>query len=307
MDSFRKEYATEALISKGPKERDSSLAHTMLSRLAVYVVLLAWILLALYMYAVISEEGSNRAVFGYFLSTEGSGIKFRALVLLAPFALTLIGYLIEERSRLFRKTLVSEVELRRLFEETIIAFANALDAKSPWTMGHSERVANYAVAIADRMGVGADEKQMLWIGSLLHDIGKIGTYDAILDKAAPLTEQEWQLIKMHPGKGADILGPIEHLRPVIPIIRHHHERLDGKGYPDMLKANEIPLLARILCLADSFDAMVAERPYKQAMKREDAIRHIKDKAGTQFDPEIVDVFLEVLGETSERPVYTAAA
>jgi putative nucleotidyltransferase with HDIG domain len=169
-------------------------------------------------------------------------------------------------------------------------------------MGHSERVTTYALAIAEHMGIDRQQRDMLKIGSLLHDIGKIGTYDTILDKAAPLTPDEWRLIKLHPRKGADILAPIKPLHPVIPIIRHHHERVDGKGYPDMLKGDEIPLLARILCVADSFDAMVAERPYKAALRKEDAIEQIKSKTGTQFDASVVETFLDVIPRIYRPPV-----
>lgn len=271
-----------------------SLTYSVLSRVAVYVVLLAWIVLGLYIYAVVQEGVFGTSIFPFFLSTEYGGIKFRALILFAPLTLTIIGYLIEERAKLIRREFEAENELRSLFDQIIVAFANALDAKSPWTMGHSERVTSYALAIAEHMGINRQEREMLKIASLLHDIGKIGTYDSILDKAAPLTAEEWRLIKAHPRKGADILAPIGHLQPVIPIIRHHHERVDGTGYPDMLKGDQIPLLARILCIADSFDAMVAERPYKPALKREDAIEEIRKKTGTQFDASVVKAFMEVV-------------
>jgi putative nucleotidyltransferase with HDIG domain len=208
--------------------------------------------------------------------------------------LTVIGYLIDERSKLIQKTVLAEREVR---SELVIAFANAIDAKSPWTMGHSERVASYALALAKEMRVDEHDLAMLKIGSLLHDIGKIGTYDVILEKVDPLTEEEWNLIKMHPVKGAAILKPIVQLQEVMPIIRHHHERIDGKGYPDGLQGEEIPLLAKILCLADSYDAMTAERPYKRAMSKKDAISHIRLKAGTQFDPKIAEIFLRVLGNS----------
>lgn len=268
--------------------------HEILSRLAIYTVILAWIILGLYIYAIPKDEGLTPKVIKYFLSIEQSGIKFRALILLAPLALTIISYLINERAKFFKKTALAEKELRSLVDELIIAFANAIDAKSPWTRGHSERVTSYALSIAKEMGVGENECETLKIASLLHDIGKLGTYDVILDKAGPLTQEEWQLVKMHPEKGADILKPIKHLQEIIPIIKHHHERIDGKGYPDGLKDKEIPLLAKILCLADSFDAMTAERPYKLAHSRKDAISEIKHAKGTQFDSDVVNAFLSII-------------
>lgn len=268
--------------------------HEILSRLAIYTVILAWIILGLYIYAIPKHEGLTPKVIKYFLSIEQSGIKFRALILLAPLVLTIISYLINERAKLFKKTILGEKKLRSLLDELIIAFANAIDAKSPWTRGHSERVTSYALSIAKEMGVGENEREILKIASLLHDIGKLGTYDVVLDKAGPLTQEEWQLVKMHPEKGADILKPIKHLQEIIPIIKHHHERIDGKGYPDGLKDKEIPLLAKILCLADSFDAMTAERPYKPARSREDAISEIKHAKGTQFDSDVVNAFLSII-------------
>lgn len=273
---------------------------TELSRLAVYPVALAWIILIMYIFMLTQGGSATSDIVRFFLSLEESGVRFRAFILLAPFLLTLIGYLINERAKLTVKTLSVESDLLTLFNELIVAFANAIDAKSPWTMGHSERVSSYALAIAEEMQIGGKDLDMLKIGSLLHDIGKLGTYDVILEKADPLTKEEWELIKKHPEKGATILQPIGQLQDVIPIIKCHHERIDGKGYPEGLKGGEIPLLARILCVADSFDAMIADRPYKRAMEFEEAIRHIKSNTGTQFDPEVVKAFLKIIGPRAKQ-------
>jgi len=266
----------------------------MMTRLAGYTVLLAWIILGITIFLFTQDEGVTLNLVKYFLSPEESGLRFRALILLAPLILTAISYLINERAKLYQSAIRAESELRELLDSLVVAFANALDAKSSWTMGHSQRVANYALAIAKELDVNHDEMEMLKIGSLLHDIGKLGTYDVILDKVDQLTKEEWELIKMHPAKGADILEPIKHLRPAIPIIKYHHERLDGKGYPEGLQGHAIPLPARILCVADSFDAMTADRPYKRALGREEALIHLRTKAGTQFDPDVVNAFLKVL-------------
>ena len=174
-----------------------------LSRLALYIVILAWIFLGLYLYSVTAREDSTARVIYYFLSTEQLGIKFRALILLAPFILTVVSYLINERAELLLKSLSAEMELSTLCDDLIVAFANAIDAKSHWTQGHSERVASYALLIAEEMGISESERRTLKIASLLHDIGKIGTYDIILDKPGPLTSEEWQLIKMHPDQGKE--------------------------------------------------------------------------------------------------------
>ena len=279
----------------------NSLASTVLSRLAVYTVLIAWIILGVSILLFTQEKGDTFRIVQFFLSTGDSGERFRALILMAPFSLTVISYLINERAKLFQKTLLAEGELRSLSKELVLAFANALDAKSPLTMGHSERVASFALAIAKEMQFNEYDMEMLKIGSLLHDIGKLGTYDVILEKTEPLTAKEWELIKMHPSKGAAILNPIGQLQQVIPIIKYHHEKFDGTGYPEGLKEKDIPLSARILCVADSFDAMITDRPYKRAMEREQAFAYVKQKAGTQFDPDVVKVFLKVFDASNGQP------
>ena len=265
-----------------------------LSRLALYIVILAWIFLGIYLYSVTAHEESTARVINYFLSTEQLGIKFRALILLAPFILTVVSYLINERADLLLKSLSAKMELKTLCDDLIVAFANAIDAKSHWTQGHSERVASYALLIAEKMGISESERRTLKIASLLHDIGKIGTYDIILDKPGPLTSEEWQLIKMHPDQGEKILRPIKQLQDVRPIIRYHHERVDGKGYPDGLRGDKLPLLAKILCIADSYDAMIADRPYKKGLDKETAFSEIRQKTGTQFDPDTVRAFFAVV-------------
>ncbi|MBI5026932.1 MAG: HD-GYP domain-containing protein, partial [Nitrospirae bacterium] len=166
--------------------------------------------------------------------------------------------------------------------------------KSPWTRGHSERVTEYALKIGRALGLSDGEMEKLRIAGLLHDIGKIGTYDGVLDKPGQLTDEEYEVVKRHPGKGADVLSPISQLGDIIPWIRGHHERYDGKGYPDGLKGEEIPLQARILSVADAYDSMTAERPYRKTPGREKAIEELKRYSGIQFDPEVVDIFLKVL-------------
>jgi putative nucleotidyltransferase with HDIG domain len=181
-------------------------------------------------------------------------------------------------------------ELKKLCESLVAAFINALDAKSPWTKGHSERVTSYAVAIAREMSLSWKDVETLRTAALLHDIGKIGTYEVILDKPESLSIEEIALVKMHPAKGEEILSPISQLKDILPIIRGHHEMIDGKGYPDGLKNNEIPLLSRIIAVADSFDSMVSERPYRQRVSIEDAFTELRRCSGTQFDPQVVDAF-----------------
>ena len=205
--------------------------------------------------------------------------------------------LIESRDAFFnmlRDLDFSYRELKKLHEGLIYSFVNAIDAKSPWTKGHSIRVTNYALAIAKEMGLKDKDIETLRTAALLHDIGKIGTYDIVLDKPEKLTAEEFDLVKMHPAKGEEILIPIKQLQNILPIIRSHHERMDGKGYPDGLKGDEIPLLARIICVADSFDSMTSERPYRPTPGKEYAISELKRYSGTQFDPEAAEAFLRVL-------------
>ncbi len=185
-------------------------------------------------------------------------------------------------------------ELKEIYQGLIISFVNALDAKSPWTKGHSVRVTDYALAIANEIGLSKQDSEVLNTAALLHDIGKIGTYDTVLDKPGRLNDEEFALVKMHPGRGAEILSPIRQFKPVLAIIRHHHERMDGKGYPDGLKGDGIPFFARILHVADSFDAMTADRPYRPAPGKEYAISEFKKYNGIQFDPDVVEAFLKVL-------------
>lgn len=189
---------------------------------------------------------------------------------------------------------VSYKGLKDLHESLIHSFVNAIDAKSPWTKGHSERVTSYSVAIATKLGLPEKDIEILRIAALLHDIGKIGTYDQILDKPGKLTDEEFALIRMHPVRGEEILRPISQFINLLPIIRHHHERLDGMGYPDRLKNDEIPFQAKIIAIADSYDSMTSDRPYRLAPPREYAISELKRCSGTQFDPQAVEAFLSVL-------------
>lgn len=184
-------------------------------------------------------------------------------------------------------------ELKDMFLGTITTLSSAIDAKSPWTAGHSKRVTRYALDIGKEMGLPAKDLKDLEMAGLLHDIGKLGTYQAILDKSYKLTEKETKVLRLHPAKGAEILFPIKQMREIIPAIRHHHEFYNGEGYPDGLKGEEIPLMARILCVADSVDAMSADRPYRKGKLMNVIIAELKHCSGTQFDPKVVNVFVKM--------------
>ncbi|MBI4685251.1 MAG: HD-GYP domain-containing protein [Nitrospirae bacterium] len=185
-------------------------------------------------------------------------------------------------------------DLQELFLNLVSAMVNSLDAKSPWTKGHSDRVATYAVQIAKELGFEEEDINDIHLAGLLHDIGKIGTYDYLLDKPAKLTEEEFAIVKKHPAQGAEILKDIKQLKNMLPMIRHHHERIDGKGYPDGIKGEEISLSAKIMHVADTFDAIMADRPYRPSPGLEYAISELNRCSGTQFDENVVQAFLKIL-------------
>jgi HD-GYP domain-containing protein (c-di-GMP phosphodiesterase class II) len=182
-------------------------------------------------------------------------------------------------------------ENRELFINSIRALAQAIDAKDPYTRGHSERVAAYAETIATEMNLPADEVEKVKLSGLLHDVGKIGVDDRIIRKPTALTEEEFELMKTHPVKGAAIMSAIPQLADVIPGMKYHHEKWQGGGYPFGLKGEEIPLQARIVTVADTFDAMTTTRPYQKAMEIQFVVDRIRQFAPSRFDPRIVEAFL----------------
>jgi putative nucleotidyltransferase with HDIG domain len=180
------------------------------------------------------------------------------------------------------------------YVNTIRSLVKAVDEKDHYTRYHSENVTKYAVAIAEELGLSQKEVQKIQRASQLHDIGKIGIPQRILNKPGSLTDEEWVEIRLHPSKGANILEPLKFLEGIIGIVKHHHERYDGGGYPDGLKGKQISLSARILAVADSYDAMLSERPYRKAMSKDKARNELKKESGKQFDPHVVEVFLKLL-------------
>ena len=185
-------------------------------------------------------------------------------------------------------------ELEDLFLKFIVVMVNSLDAKSPWTKGHSERVSIFAEQIATEILMDEEEIKNIKLAGLLHDIGKIATYDYLLDKPKGLTSEEFEIVKKHPVQGVSILKEINQLNEILPLIMYHHERMDGNGYPDKLRDSEIPLGARILHVADSFDSMTSDRPYRPAPGIEFALSELQKKSGTQFDKKVVEAFMVVL-------------
>lgn len=182
---------------------------------------------------------------------------------------------------------------------TIETLAQTLEAKDPYTRGHSERVKRLAEAIASKMNLDENFIEMLSRSALLHDIGKIGLLDEVLLKKERLTDEDWNEIKKHPTHAMNILKPLDFLSTEKDIILHHHERIDGNGYPDHLKGNDIPLGSRILAVADTFDAMNSNRPYRKQLSKEFILEELDKNKGKQHDPEIVDALFASLAESPE--------
>jgi HD-GYP domain-containing protein (c-di-GMP phosphodiesterase class II) len=196
---------------------------------------------------------------------------------------------------IMRVALRQIIEVREMFTQTIGALAQAVDARDTFTSGHSENVQLISVDIGRVMRLKDDEIQALEWGGLLHDIGKIGVPDSVLLKQDKLTRDERALMNRHPVIGANIIAHVGKLAPELPIIRHHHEWYNGSGYPDRLMGDEIPKLARVLHVADAFEAMTSARPYRmRPLSREQAIAELRKYAGVQFDPVIVDAFLHTV-------------
>jgi HD-GYP domain-containing protein (c-di-GMP phosphodiesterase class II) len=181
--------------------------------------------------------------------------------------------------------------LHTVFIETVSSLASAIDAKDPYTGGHTKRVAFFSQLIARYMGFSKDEVEKVKIAALLHDIGKIGIDDKVLKKQAPLVDEEWEHMKDHPDKGYRILAHLKQLKYATDGMRYHHERPDGNGYPFGLKGDEIPMIARIISVADTFDAMTSNRPYRKGLSYEIAFEEIVRHRGTQFDEKVVDAFI----------------
>jgi putative nucleotidyltransferase with HDIG domain len=213
-----------------------------------------------------------------------------------------VDTLTEAFNTMMRSVAAAEAETQHAYVGAIRALALALDARDPYTAGHSERVSAVSVAVGRQMRLDADELEILRLGALLHDIGKIGISDAVLRKPGPLTLEEFALIERHPGVGARILRSVHFLAPHLPIVELHHERPDGQGYPHRLRGDEIPLLARIVHVADAFDAMTSARAYRPARSGADALRELWRCAGSQFDAEVVQALAAAMPAIEIAPL-----
>lgn len=191
-------------------------------------------------------------------------------------------------------------KLESAYMETIEILRFTVEAKDAYTRGHSDRVSAYSVLIGEALGLPEEDLKTLKIGGLFHDIGKIGIPDSILLKTTKLDDEEYSEIKNHPAIGAHILSNATIFKDIIPIVKHHHERFDGRGYPGKLKGEEIPYFARIAAVADSFDAMTSKRSYRDSLPMDVVIEEIIKNSGTQFDPEIAKVFLDILANKPDE-------
>ena len=190
-----------------------------------------------------------------------------------------------EKSRLYQ-------ELRDTFFCAAEALADAIEKRDPYTGGHTKRVLQYSMTIGKYLDLKESELERLRLAAVLHDIGKIGIEDSILRKKDKLSPDEYEMVKKHPVWGAEIMGHIKQLKDVIPGMRYHHERMDGNGYPDHLHDNEIPIIAKIISVADTFDAITTERPYQESLSVNVAFKELRGSAGTQFDSRVVEAFLK---------------
>lgn len=201
----------------------------------------------------------------------------------------LLEELVEERTNKLRK---AYQYLRKSYKDSVKVLVEAIDAKDPYTRGHSDRVKRMSLKIAKKMGFSDEQLEIIEYGALLHDIGKIGIKDEILQKQGSLNNEEYRIIQDHPLIGVKIVEGVDFFKDKIPMIRNHHEHYDGSGYPDGLKGEAIPLGARIITVPDAFDAMTSLRPHRSIMALEDVIFELEKCKGKQFDPEIVEIFLK---------------
>ena len=225
--------------------------------------------------------------------------KFDQLLLLIESGIKSIKQMYEIK-RINEELAESNQKLEQAYLDMIQTLRYTVEAKDPYTRGHSDRVSEFSVLIGEKLGLSEEQIKILRIGGLFHDIGKIGIPDSILLKTDKLSDDEYSEIKNHPSIGAHILGAASIFKDIIPIVKHHHERFDGRGYPSGLQGEEIPFLARIAAVADTFDAMTSKRSYRDALD----IQYVKDEIqrckGTQFDPQIADAILDILENNFDK-------
>ena len=247
------------------------------------------------MYIPLGEDINNSSLeidYTFHRMLKSEPLFWAACVCLGVWLIAMLIFCITEAQYKKYKTIL-EHDLN-MISESIETFTGFIDAKDPYTNGHSNRVAQYTRLIAEEMGYEGEELDRVYYIALLHDCGKIGVPDNILGKPGRLTDEEFEIIKSHTTHGGEILSHFKSLTDVNLGARYHHERYDGKGYPEGLKGENIPLIARMICVADSYDAMNSNRVYRKKLSKEDIISEIEKNKGTQFDPKIADVFLKLI-------------
>lgn len=225
--------------------------------------------------------------------------KFDQLLLLIESGIKAIAQM-QEIKEINQKLESTYAELEKAYLESIETLRYTVEAKDMYTRGHSDRVAEYSYLIGSRLGLSEEDLKKLKLGGLFHDIGKIGVPDSILLKTAKLTDDEYSEIKNHPAIGAHILSNATMFKDIIPIVKHHHERFDGRGYPGQLAGENIPYLARIAAVADTYDAMTSKRAYRDPLPLDIVKTEIEKNKGTQFDPAIADIFLDILNNNYDE-------
>ncbi|CAM3519354.1 HD domain-containing protein [Brevibacillus invocatus] len=228
------------------------------------------------------------------------------LVALAPMIIAFftISYVFLHYYENVQKLQQKVEEVKSFNHKFLTTMAASIDARDHYTSGHSQRVAHWGREIAKQIGMSPEKVEEVYFGGILHDIGKIGIEDEILNKKGKLTPEEYDKIKQHTVIGYEIIKQAGMFHELLPAIRSHHERIDGKGYPDGLVGNEIPLIARILAISDAFDAMVADRPYRKGLPVEEALQEIRRGAGTQFDEELASYFIHVINKLPREELET---
>jgi len=197
-------------------------------------------------------------------------------------------------------------DLRSLFYNTVETLVRTIQAKDPYTSGHSTRVSRYALLVAEKLSLSTKEKHQLYLASMLHDIGKIGVPDDLLNRPGKLSDEEMERVRNHVQLGASMIEMLGEMHPIVPLIRHHHEAWDGSGYPDGLKGGEIPLISRIISVADMYDAMTSDRPYRKRRHQQEAVDEIKRTTGTKLDPRVAEAFLAVLKDIAPQAAGQAS-
>lgn len=236
-------------------------------------------------------------LFIYYLETQGVHISSYQDTLYRVTILAFLFVILGVVTWVIRATWLSDlIELQKSYDLTLLGWAKALEYKDGETAGHSRRVTELSLAVGSALGLQADDISNLQRGSYLHDIGKMAIPDHILLKPGSLTEEEWEIMKQHPIRSREFLAETPFLHGAIPIAYSHHERWDGTGYPDGLKGEQIPLLARIFAVVDNWDALTSDRPYREAWSEDKTITYLRENAGKMFDPHIVEIFVSTLSK-----------